>query len=82
MVPKDAGNEEAAGLASLESGQTERAAQHLERALELDPLLISATTELAGGVSKTRTKRRSSGACPSLGALPAAITTSRIFIHQ
>jgi hypothetical protein len=46
LVPKDAGNEEAAGLASLESGQLERAARHLERAVELDPLLISATTEL------------------------------------
>jgi len=46
LEPKDAGNEEAAGLASLESGQLELAARHLERAVELDPLLISATTAL------------------------------------
>jgi Tfp pilus assembly protein PilF len=34
------------GVASLESGQVEKAAVHLERALELDPFQISAATAL------------------------------------
>jgi Tfp pilus assembly protein PilF len=34
------------GIASLESGQVEKAAAHLERALELEPLQLSAATAL------------------------------------
>jgi tetratricopeptide (TPR) repeat protein len=46
LVPKSATSEEDVGIASLESGQVERAASHLERALELDPLQLSAATAL------------------------------------
>ena len=46
LVPNSATNEEDVGLAFLESGQIEKAGAHLERALELDPLLLSAGTAL------------------------------------
>jgi hypothetical protein len=46
LAPHEAGNEEALGIAYLESGQAEPAAAHLERAMELDPLLLSAATTL------------------------------------
>jgi hypothetical protein len=46
LVPNNATNEEDVGIACLESGQVEKAATHLERALELDPLLLSAATAL------------------------------------
>ena len=46
LMPNSATNEEDVGLAFLESGQTEKAASHLRRALELDPLLLSAGTAL------------------------------------
>ena len=46
LAPDDAVNEEDVGTASLESGQLEKAALHLERALELDPLQLSAATAL------------------------------------
>jgi hypothetical protein len=46
LKPNSATSEEDVGLAYLESGQAEKAASHLERALELDPLLLSAGTAL------------------------------------
>ena len=46
LVPNSAVSEEDVGIACLESGQLEKAASHLERALELDPLLLSAATAL------------------------------------
>lgn len=46
LVPDSAAAEEDAGVACLESGQVEKAASHLERALKLDPLLLSAATAL------------------------------------
>ena len=44
--PEQRSSEEDVGIAFLESGQVEKAASHLERALELDPLLLSAATAL------------------------------------
>ena len=44
--PDNAASEEDVGVAFLESGQVEKAASHLERALELDPLLLPAATTL------------------------------------
>ena len=46
LVPDNASSEEDVGLALLESGQVEKAASHLERALDLDPLLLSAAASL------------------------------------
>jgi Flp pilus assembly protein TadD len=46
LMPDNAASEEDAGVACLESGQVEKAAAHLERALELDPLQLSAATAL------------------------------------
>jgi tetratricopeptide (TPR) repeat protein len=46
LMPDNAASEEDAGVACLESGQVEKAATHLERALELDPLQLSAATAL------------------------------------
>jgi hypothetical protein len=46
LVPNSATGEEDVGIACLESGQVDRAARHLERALELDPLQLSAATAL------------------------------------
>jgi hypothetical protein len=46
LMPHRATNEEDVGLAFLASGQLENAASHLKRALELDPLLLSAGTAL------------------------------------
>ena len=46
LVPDSATSEEDVGIASLESGQIGRAAGHLERALELDPLQLPAATAL------------------------------------
>jgi len=46
LVPKSATSEEDVGTALLESGQAEKAAAHLEQALALDPLLLSAATSL------------------------------------
>lgn len=46
LVPDGAGSEEDVGMAALESGQVEKAASHLTKALELDPLLLSAATAL------------------------------------
>jgi Flp pilus assembly protein TadD len=46
LVPDSAGNEENAGIACLESGRLEDAAAYLERALQLDPLLLTAATPL------------------------------------
>jgi tetratricopeptide (TPR) repeat protein len=46
LAPNSATSEEDVGIASLESGQVEQAAAHLERALELDPLQLSAATAL------------------------------------
>jgi tetratricopeptide (TPR) repeat protein len=46
LLPDSATSEEDVGIASLESGQVEKAASHLEHALELDPLLLSAATAL------------------------------------
>ena len=45
-MPNSAASEEDVGIACLESGQVENAASHLERALELDPLQLSAATAL------------------------------------
>ncbi|HEV3200531.1 MAG TPA: hypothetical protein VGZ73_21660 [Bryobacteraceae bacterium] len=52
LVPNSAASEEDVGIASLESGQVEKAASHLERALELDPLQISAATALQAAYRK------------------------------
>jgi tetratricopeptide (TPR) repeat protein len=46
LTPASAASEEDVGTAFLESAQIERAATHLERALQLDPLLLSAGTAL------------------------------------
>ena len=46
LMPDNATSEEDAGVACLESGQVEKAATHLELALELDPLQLSAATAL------------------------------------
>lgn len=46
LAPDSATSEENAGLACLQSGQLENAASHLERAVKLDPLLLSAGTAL------------------------------------
>jgi hypothetical protein len=46
LMPDNAASEEDAGVGCLESGQVEKAAAHLERALELDPLQLSAATAL------------------------------------
>jgi tetratricopeptide (TPR) repeat protein len=46
LMPDNALSEEDVGIASLESGQVEKAAAHLERALELEPLQLSAATAL------------------------------------
>ena len=46
LVPGSASGEEDVGTAYLEAGQWEKAVSHLERALELDPLLLSAATAL------------------------------------
>jgi hypothetical protein len=42
----NARSEEDAGVVCLEAGQVDKAASHLERALQLDPLLITAATAL------------------------------------
>jgi tetratricopeptide (TPR) repeat protein len=42
----NARSEEDVGVACLEAGQVDKAASHLERALQLDPLLITAATAL------------------------------------
>ncbi len=44
--PDTAVNEQYAGMAWMQAGQTDKAAQHLERALELDPLLLQAAQTL------------------------------------
>jgi hypothetical protein len=46
LAPDSTTSEEELGVAFLRSGQLENAATHLERALELDPLLLSAGTAL------------------------------------
>ena len=46
LVPANATSEEDVGTAFLESGNFNQAASHLRRALELDPLLLSAATAL------------------------------------
>jgi hypothetical protein len=46
LEPNNSINEEDVGTAFLESGQVEKAASHLERAMELDPLQLSAATAL------------------------------------
>ena len=46
LEPARAANEEDAGVACLEAGQTGCAASHLEQALHLDPLRLSASTAL------------------------------------
>jgi tetratricopeptide (TPR) repeat protein len=46
LLPDNALSEEDVGVAYLESGQVDTAAAHLERALQLDPLQLSAATAL------------------------------------
>jgi Tfp pilus assembly protein PilF len=46
LSPESAAAEEDVGTASLEAGRIDEAASHLERALELDPLRLSAATAL------------------------------------
>jgi hypothetical protein len=46
LVPANANSEEDVGVACLESGQLEKAESHLTKALELDPLLLTAATAL------------------------------------
>ena len=48
LMPASASGEEDVGIALLQSSQLPAAASHLERALELDPLLLSAATALQG----------------------------------
>jgi hypothetical protein len=57
LMPDSAAGEEDVGIACLESGQVEKAAAHLERALELDPLQLSAATALQA-VYRSRGKRK------------------------
>ena len=52
LMPDNAVSEEDVGIACLESGQVEKAAAHLERALELDPLQLSAATALQAAYRK------------------------------
>jgi Flp pilus assembly protein TadD len=46
LVPESATSEEDVGIASLEAGQLDSAVSHLERAMALDPLDLSAATAL------------------------------------
>lgn len=46
LEPGSAANEKNVGVACLEAGRLEEAAAHLERALDLDPLLLEATAPL------------------------------------
>ena len=46
LAPASASSEEDVGTACLEAGQPEKAASHLARALELDPMLLTAATAL------------------------------------
>jgi tetratricopeptide (TPR) repeat protein len=46
LLPDSASAEEDAGVACLEAGLADQAAAHLERAITLDPLLLSASTAL------------------------------------
>jgi Flp pilus assembly protein TadD len=46
LTPNNAASEEDVGAAFLASGQNENAASHLERAVQLDRLLLSAGTAL------------------------------------
>jgi predicted CXXCH cytochrome family protein len=46
LAPDNASNEMDVGINDLASGKLDQAASHLERALELDPLLLSAGTAL------------------------------------
>jgi tetratricopeptide (TPR) repeat protein len=46
LAPDNAANEEDVGIASFQSGQLEKAVLHLEKAVKLDPLLLSAGTAL------------------------------------
>jgi Flp pilus assembly protein TadD len=46
LVPDSVSGEEDVGVASLEAGQVDKAAAHLERALTLDPLQLSAAAAL------------------------------------
>src|SRR5580658_9693265 len=46
LTPNNAASEEDVGIAFLEAGQNDNAASHLERAVQLDPLLLSAGTAL------------------------------------
>jgi tetratricopeptide (TPR) repeat protein len=46
LVPDSATSEEDAGAACLEAGQVDAAVSHLERALSLDPLQLTAATVL------------------------------------
>jgi hypothetical protein len=52
LTPERAASEEDVGIACLESGQTEKGVTHLERALVLDPLLLSAGTALQSAYRK------------------------------
>jgi tetratricopeptide (TPR) repeat protein len=46
LVPDNPSSEEDVGVAFLEAGDVESAVSHLERAMTLDPLLLSAATAL------------------------------------
>jgi tetratricopeptide (TPR) repeat protein len=46
LAPNSAINQKDAGIACLESGQLDKAAAHLERSLELDNLMLPASTAL------------------------------------
>ena len=58
LAPANATSEEDVGTACLESGQMEQAAAHLTRALELDPLLLSAATALQAVYQKIGDKEK------------------------
>jgi hypothetical protein len=61
LVPDTAAGEEDAGVACLESGQLESAVRHLERAMTLDPLDLSAATALQEAYRKQGQKGKADG---------------------
>ena len=54
LTPGNATSEEDVGVACLEAGELDRAVAHLERAIESDPLLLTAATALEQGLSPPR----------------------------
>jgi tetratricopeptide (TPR) repeat protein len=61
LVPDNATGEEDAGIACLESGQVQSAVAHLERAMTLDPLQLSAATALQEAYRKQGQSEKADG---------------------